>query len=253
MDTPETIVENAEYHARLLKTIAELEYVPQAKKHQEGYIKDLEKQIERNDAKIKELTVKTKKERKEHELLRDSTARRLAHKLVGKKEQYEAKASKEEREYVEALEREMTERDNQNVVQQLLAEAKQVLSDLNNKAMRHESAQAELHALYGRVFDGPTQSFPEDDRLEYDLIAAIKRHEQAQAKLNAESQAAELLARAVKAMDLCQQNVQEALGYSRYDMWGGGTYVLPTVAKMFLNQHIFSAQYGRHDGEKCFK
>jgi len=59
-------------------------------------------------------------------------------------------------------------------------------------------------------------AFPEDDRLEYDLNAAVKRHEQVQAKLNSESRAAELLARAVRAMDLCQQNMQEALGYSRY-------------------------------------
>jgi len=97
MDTPETIIANAEYHATLLKTIAELDYVPQARKNQEAYIKDLENQVSKNDKHIKQLAEKTKKERKEHEVLRDSTARRFAHKMVGKKEQYAAKESKEER------------------------------------------------------------------------------------------------------------------------------------------------------------
>lgn len=59
-------------------------------------------------------------------------------------------------------------------------------------------------------------AFPEDDRLEYDLHAAEKHHDQLQAALNSESRAAEILARAVRYMDVCQGSMQEALGYSRY-------------------------------------
>ena len=59
-------------------------------------------------------------------------------------------------------------------------------------------------------------AFPEDDRLEYDLHAEEKRHDQIQATLNSESRAAESLARAVRHMDACQGSMQEALGYSRY-------------------------------------
>ena len=59
-------------------------------------------------------------------------------------------------------------------------------------------------------------AFPEDDRLEYDLHAEEKRHDQIQAALNSESRAAESLARAVRYMDACQSSMQEALGYSRY-------------------------------------
>lgn len=64
-------------------------------------------------------------------------------------------------------------------------------------------------------------AFPEDDRLEYDLETVKRQYGEIQGSLNAESRAAELLARAAKAMDLCQKNVQEALGYSRY-----GTFFL---------------------------
>jgi hypothetical protein len=59
-------------------------------------------------------------------------------------------------------------------------------------------------------------AFPEDDRLEYDLHAEEKRHDQIQATINSESRAAESLARAVRYMDACQSSMQEALGYSRY-------------------------------------
>jgi len=102
MEAPENIVANAEYHSSLLSTIAELEYVPQAKRDQIEYIKDLQTQIESGQKKIAQLAEKTKKERKEHESLRDSTARRFAHLLVGQKEKFAQKASKEER-YVNFL------------------------------------------------------------------------------------------------------------------------------------------------------
>ncbi len=96
------------------------------------------------------------------------------------------------------------------------------------KEAKFQSAQAELQALYSRVFDGSTEgvlrfltlrplinppfsAFPEDDRLEYELIASIRKHEQAQAKVNAESRTAELLARAAGAMSSSHQSGIEAL------------------------------------------
>lgn len=126
--------------------------------------------------------------------------------------------------------------------------------NLTEKEQQLVSVNAELTALYGRVFDGPTEctskshsppgrgepwasvvcvctsrqhtysrllslAFPEDDRLEYDLHAEEKRHDQIQATLNSESRAAESLARAVRYMDACQSSMQEALGYSRYGLF----------------------------------
>ena len=119
--------------------------------------------------------------------------------------------------------------------------------NLTEKEQQLQSVNVELTALYGRVFDGPTEctskshsppgrepwvcvfhaantllitiafiAFPEDDRLEYDLHAEEKRYDQIQASLNSESRAAENLARAVRFMDACQSSMQEALGYSRY-------------------------------------
>jgi len=62
----------------------------------------------------------------------------------------------------------------------------------------------------------PFSAFPEDDRLEYELIATIRKHEQAQGKVNAESRAAELLARAGQALSVSHQSGVQASGYSTY-------------------------------------
>lgn len=107
------------------------------------------------------------------------------------------------------------------------------MADLGAKQVQYNSAQAELHALYERIFDGPSQgeqitakvlvssrstptAFPEDDRLEYDLNDAIKRHNNILGVMNSESRAAEILALAANQMDYCQANMKEALSYSTY-------------------------------------
>lgn len=97
MEAQEAIVANANYHTRLLNTIAELDYVPSAKNNQSSYIRDLENQVSASKKRIVQLAEKTKKERKEHEALRDATTKRFAHKIMGKREKYEARESKEER------------------------------------------------------------------------------------------------------------------------------------------------------------
>lgn len=218
----EAIVANTEYHSRLLTSISYLDYVASALEHHAAYVADLENQKVQSAERVLALNKRTKKERKEHETLRDSTARRLAHRLTGRKGIYEAKESKEEREYVEALEREMSERDKHNVIQGLLNEAKLEQEDLSRKAEERRCLHAELDALYTRIFEGPSESFPEEDRLEYAVIETQQKYEKLQSTLNSESRAAEILARAARTMDACQANMQQALQLSRNDMWGGG-------------------------------
>ncbi|RDB17640.1 hypothetical protein Hypma_001089 [Hypsizygus marmoreus] len=222
MTTPAIIRDNAPYHAELMSAIAELDYTPAAKAQQDSYVKDLETQLQRSEEKVKKLAETTQKERKEHASLRDSTARRLAHKLTGRREKFEAMESKEEREYVEALEQELSERDSQNVLKEMLREAKQVQTDLAKKLSKYESLKRDLGNLYDQVFEGPTEDFPEDDRLEYQLHSSQVLHDQIQSTLNAECQAAEILSRADRTMSACEAKMQEALGYSQWDMWGGG-------------------------------
>ncbi|KAJ7146181.1 hypothetical protein C8R44DRAFT_845418 [Mycena epipterygia] len=218
MDATQAVLQHAPYHAQLLAAIAELDYVPPALTQQESYIASLEAQARTTAAKVKALEGKTK-ERKEHEALRDSTARRLAAKLTGRKEKFEAKAGKEEREYVEALEKEMQEKRQAAQLDEMIAEAKAVRTDLQSKAERYRLTKKEL---YHKVFDGPTQAYPEDDQLEYQLQLAQGRYNEIQGFLNRESQALNLLQAANGALLSCNSKMQEALTYSQWDMFGGG-------------------------------
>ena len=97
LETREAIVQSADYHSQLLATISQLEYVVPSSKQHNGYIADLEGQLKNSEKKIKDLEAKTKKEKKEHEAIRDSTTKRLTAKLTGRKAKYEEKTEKEER------------------------------------------------------------------------------------------------------------------------------------------------------------
>ncbi|KAJ7054704.1 hypothetical protein C8F01DRAFT_1162628 [Mycena amicta] len=222
MDASDSVRQNAAYHAQLLEAIAELDYVPPALDEQQKMIASLEAQATQTSQTIRTLEKKTKKERKEHEALRDSTARRFAAKITGRKDKFEAKASKEEREYIEALECEMQEKRRKESLDTLISEAKAVKSDLDDKRQRYNLAKKDLAALYSKVFDGPTQAYPEDDRLEYTLAAAQGRYNEIQGYLNRESQAVHLLKAANSALVGAASHIQEALGYSTWDMFGGG-------------------------------
>ncbi|KAJ7756327.1 hypothetical protein B0H16DRAFT_698105 [Mycena metata] len=225
MSATDTIVQqNVTYHAELLAAIASLDYAPSALTEQEALIASLERTARANAARIDTLEQKTQKERKEHEDLRDSTTRRFAAKLTGRKDKFEAKASKEEREYVEALEKEMQEKRQQANLETMISEAKAVRNDLLSKVEIHNVTKGDLEALYSRIFDGPTQAYPEDDHLEYELQQAQGRYNEIQSYLNRASQSTSMLQSADIALRQCNREVQQALNYSEWDMWGGGTF-----------------------------
>ncbi|KAJ7270658.1 hypothetical protein B0H12DRAFT_1200332 [Mycena haematopus] len=237
MNATDSILQNAEYHARLLAQIAELDYAPSALKQQDSYIDGLEKDSAALVRKIAVLVQQTKKERKEHESIRDSTARRFTAKITGRKEKFEAKASKEEREYIEALEQEMQHKRQQETFATMIAEAKAVRADLHDKVKLHHKLKQDLAALYSKIFDGPTEAYPEDDQLEYQLQQTQNRYNEIQGFLNSESQAVSLLQSANVALQACSGQMKEALSYSQWDVFGGGA-----VSDMMERNALSSAE-----------
>ncbi|KAJ6463524.1 hypothetical protein C8R45DRAFT_841233 [Mycena sanguinolenta] len=218
MNTADAVLENTAYHAHLLAQLAELDYLPPALEQQESYIAGLEHQSRQLVAKIASLEMQTKKEQAEHEALRDSTRRRFAATLTGRRGKYEAEASKEEREYVEALETERYHKRQQTTLMNMIHEAKAVRADLQSKLKHHDKAKQDLAELYSKIFDGPTQDFTEDDQLEWQLQAAQSRYNEIQGYLNRESQAVDLLQSANTALQSCASQIQEAISDSH---WGG--------------------------------
>ncbi len=73
-------------HATLLSTIEDLEYVPKAKQDRMVRLMEFHRDIESRKKKLELLAETTKKEKKEHELLRASASRRLSYIIPGQKE-----------------------------------------------------------------------------------------------------------------------------------------------------------------------
>ncbi|KAF9262002.1 hypothetical protein L218DRAFT_453376 [Marasmius fiardii PR-910] len=231
--TSQIILENAQYHKNLLKSQDELSYAPSALSQQTTYLADLEARVKHIKKNVEELAKVTKKERKEHESYRDSTGKRLAAKMTGKKQKFEARREKEEREYVEALESEMKERNNLKTIETMIAEGNREKQELSDKSLRLTQVQNEIQALYERIFGGPTQEFPRDDQLESQLESSQQAYNRIQEHMNNQSRA-------------------EALGYSTWDTWGGGTMsdmmersALGTAAVGASRAHMF-VQQARH-------
>jgi hypothetical protein len=89
--------------------------------------------------------------------------------------------------------------------------------DLQSKLERYNLTKQDLAQLYNKIFDGPTQAYPEDDQLEHQLQQAQGRYNEIQGFLNRESQALNLLQSANSALLGCNSKMQEALSYSQ---WG---------------------------------
>ncbi|KAI3604180.1 hypothetical protein WG66_010136 [Moniliophthora roreri] len=172
ISTSQSIRDNAQYHAELIKSLEELQYAPSALTQQTSYLTDLEKQL------------RTTKEN--------------------------------------ALENEMRERGNMKMIEDMIEEGKRVKDDLTAKSLALHQIEQELETLYENIFGGPTQEFPRDDQLENQLMSAQEAYDRIQGHMNAQSQAVNLLGQADKAMASCLQSMQVALGYSSWDVFGGG-------------------------------
>lgn len=209
-------------NAQLLSVLAESDYAPAALKQQKAYIADVEATIKRKDNDIKKLEASTKKELKDHEKFRDSHVKRLAYKLGGKKEKFDEKASKEEREYFEAVIAQKAAEDERVMLREQLKDAQRVKGELEGTAETHRQAQEELDELYNSIFAGPTPEFPEEDAKEFPVYDAEKRRGDLQTKLSAGAQALQSLTNAEKLMRASLGEMGEALNWSTWDVFGGG-------------------------------
>lgn len=243
--TRDIILRNADYHTRLTEALSKVDNAPAALAQHKAHLRELEAQLAESAKKVEVLAGLTQKERKEHESLRDSKARKLAAKFSGKMGKFEANKEKEEREYVEALQNEMEERDRQGDLQRQVQAASTTMNTLAEKADEYASLHRELEALYSSIFDGPTDSFPDEDKLEYSVHEARKLCELAEAQRKTESQTLKLLSQAVAHMADCHNGVEEALAYTSNSMWkssSGQAYAMEVVALKNAQTHSDKAQ-----------
>jgi len=222
MTTKELIATSASQNAALLSTLAKTDYAAPALSQQRVYISDLNRELSQTNSQIRTLTKKREREFKDHEKYRDSTVRRFAYRLGGKKEKFQQRATKEEREYFDALHDEHKAKEHRNILQSSLDEAKVVELELEDAAEQNRVAQEELDALYQRVFEGPTPEFPEEDEKEVPLIEAQNAYNELQQRTTTQIRARELLVEATTVMVEGLGEMQSALNASNMDIWGIG-------------------------------
>ena len=244
-ETEERILNAASRHRELLQTLTDLDYAPSALQQSKSHLKKINRQLRSLDAEVENLTDKTRKEKKEHEDLRDSMARRIAYKLTGKKEKFQSKAEKEEREYVQALEAEHRVRRNRESLLRSRKEAEDQNEDLKLIVARRDEAQKQLDELYNSVFNGPTPSFPEEDQMERNLREAQENHDSAQSRLHRDTRAAGLLQQAQGQIEKCLIKLKEAASSSQADLFGfGGGFADYVERSSLADAQTFASRAG---------
>jgi chaperonin cofactor prefoldin len=222
--TEEQVLSAAARNSELLSTLARTDYAPPSLQQQVSYIRELEAEVSRNNATVSKLTASREKEAKDHSKYCDSVMKRFAYKATAQKEKFSSKADKEEREYFEALRAEHHGREEGAQLSQQLAEAKQRKAELEAVAAEHKRAQNDLDNLYNSIFAGQTPSFPDEDQQEAVVRNASDEYRRLEGIIRAEDQARQLLGDAEQGMRKVTKHINEALGASQMDMFGGGGF-----------------------------
>jgi hypothetical protein len=210
----------------LLAVLSQTDNAPTALKQNSTYITDLETQIANTDKEITRLHRITEDERKDHIKYEESTFTRYMYKVRGSKgkARFAEKAGKEEKEFVEAWQKERETQESHAELTRALAAAKQEQQRLQGETTRHDQAQSELDRLYSSIFDGPTPEVPGEDQLESSLWNNKQWADNSTQHQNLQRRAAEALNATLHCLETASKDMNDALDMSRWDMWGGGTF-----------------------------
>ncbi|EJD43625.1 hypothetical protein AURDEDRAFT_125760 [Auricularia subglabra TFB-10046 SS5] len=217
----------------LIQEISALDYAGPALEEAQKYVTDLGLLKRDAEKRLAEATKHKVKEWKEHLDMRDSIIRKFSHKIVGKGADWDKKASKEEREYLDSFEAEVKEKDAIAKLKANIREAEQNVGTLREAYEQREKLQRELNNLYRSIFDGPTPEAPQDDRLEWDLRNAEDENNREQAALSLQAQTVQILGDAHKALKNLIAKLKEALDHSEMDALEANAI---TASQMLLQQ-----------------
>ncbi|KZP19839.1 hypothetical protein FIBSPDRAFT_827660 [Athelia psychrophila] len=218
----ERILASSNQNTSLLKTLSDTEYASSAIVQTTTYLRILQDELKSRTQTLSDLKKTLLKEQKEHESYRDSTMKRLAYRMSGKKDKFDSKAEKEEREYLEAVQKHVNASQELGVVKGNIAETERNLEELKSVSNLHNNAQRELDGLYDSIFQGPTPEFPEEDQAEGPVQQLRQEFAAVQARLSVEGQALAILLDAEKFMHRGLSDMSEASTASNWDVWGVG-------------------------------
>jgi hypothetical protein len=189
MTTEQKIRYSAEQNARLLTTLSETDYAISAHQQSTTYVNTLKRQIVGEELKLRDLSKVVASEYADHKKYRDSHMRRFAYKISGKKEQFHETATKEEREWLDAVQHELTAKKGLEQLKLNLVEAQRHNSELFDVLSVRNATQAELDRLYNSIFGGPSPDIPGEDEKEKAVRQAENNFNTVQLSLSTEQQA----------------------------------------------------------------
>jgi hypothetical protein len=218
----QALSEASRQNQTLLQILAQTEYAKPSSKTNAAYIADLQARIAKTDKELAILHTITEDERKDHVKYRESTVKRFVYKLGGSKgeKKFSDKASKEEREFVEAWQKERERRESRDELDRALKQAESDRIKLEADTAWNEKAQAELDALYQAIFGGPTPELAGEDQLEDAVRRSTEHFHASQSQLKVEQQALEALREAKVSLDKAAAFMQDAERASQGDIFG---------------------------------
>ena len=214
----------ADKNRELLYVLGQTDYAPPASKQNTAYISDLQAQIANTDKELQRLHASTEQERKDHVQYRDSVMRRYAHKLGGHKgqEKFASRQEKEEREFLEAWQREREAQQRREELARALEHGESDKRTLESDKTKHDQAQLELDQMYQSIFSGPTPEVPGEDQMEQAVSQTSSWFQQCQTQRGSDKQATEQLQRATASLSRALGDMNDALDNSNIDRFGGG-------------------------------
>ncbi|GKZ36390.1 hypothetical protein AbraIFM66950_007461 [Aspergillus brasiliensis] len=217
------IATNKERHDQIQTELATVESSPESLRSQESYLAELRSELTNTNRQLAKLGKVTKANRELHEKYRDSTVRRMFYRARGKREEFEAKADQEMREYYDALAEENRAQAQREMLEAQVADAVAREEELRQACTTRERLHAELDAIYKRIFEGRTEEFPEEDAQEETTKQARREYGQRRERWSDLRQATQCLARAQLTIREVLLNLAETLRYSERDLWGFGS------------------------------
>ncbi|ESZ93184.1 hypothetical protein SBOR_6416 [Sclerotinia borealis F-4128] len=216
------VLASAIQNTNLLSILSRTDHASSEYAHITEYQSTIEIIISQEEQRVKALTAASAKEHQDHEEYQDSTVKRLAYKLSGKKHHFIEKGEKEHREWLNAIQDELEAKRRLSHLNDTLRDAKSKASALRHLVEEHDAAQAELNGLYNFIFSGPSRDLIAEDTKEHLLSCAKSSFDEGQLRRSTESNVLAMLQNALTVMNQCFAVLDDALQSSSTHAWGIG-------------------------------
>jgi hypothetical protein len=193
LTAPPTIHEQvavaAPKHDKLIQILIESEYSSSALHESAVFIATLQSHIAEQQKLVNELDTQRVHDKISHQRLRDSSLRRIAFNVTGKKDDFAERLAREERQYLDSIQELTKAQRGLKILQDQLAEAQETHNGIVAAGAKRKAALQELDELYESIFSGPTYGFPEEDQAELALAEEEHTLEATRTKLEKERKA----------------------------------------------------------------